>query len=261
MMRNRRLHKPQPLLLRLRPALGVGLRLATGMVLAGVLVLTAGLLARMDLDSLLRLEQVQLVGDLQHLRADEVDAVLALHGRGLFVLDLEEVRRELLALPWVESVRLRKRWPDTLEVKITEPMPVARWGDDRLIDRHGEIFGPVDLAAWDFLPALEGENGRQVKLMHRYLDASARLADVGLGVSGVTENARQSWRINLDDGGEILMGRDGDLARLDQLVPLMPILRERHSGALTRVDLRYTHGVAVAWQAASAARETEGTIR
>jgi len=260
-MRNRRRQKPQLLLLRARPALGVGLRLAAGMVLAAVLVLTAGLLARMDLDSLLRLERVQVVGDLRHQPADEIEAVLAGHLRGFFVLDLDEVHRDLVALPWVESVRLRKRWPDTLEVTITEPVPVARWGGERLVDRHGEIFGPVDLGAWDFLPALEGGTGRQVQLMHRYLEVSARLADVGLAVSGVSENPRQAWTIHLDDGGQILMGRDGDLARLDQLVPLMPVLREHDTAPLARVDLRYPRGAAVVWQTAAAPAETEGTIR
>ena len=260
-MHNRRRQKPQSLLLRVGPALGVGVRLAAGMALAGVLVLSAGLLVRMDLDRLLRLEHVQVSGDLRHLRPDEVEAILAGHPRGFFGLDLEDLRRELLTLPWVESVRLRKRWPDTLEVRITEPVPVARWGHDRLVDRHGEIFGPVDLVAWDFLPALEGGSGRQVELMHRYLQVSARLADVGLGVSGVRENARQAWSIRLDDGGEILMGRDGDLARLDQLIPLMPVLRESHPGPLARVDLRYARGAAVAWQTASGVGEREGTIR
>jgi cell division protein FtsQ len=260
-VRNRRRERPVPLLRRVRPALGVGLRLAAGMGLAGLLVLTAGLLARMDLDTLLRIERLQLVGDLRHLHADEVEAVLAGHARGFFVLDLERLRRELEALPWVKTAQLRKRWPDTLEVNITEPMPVARWGEDLLVDRHGELFGPVDPAAWEFLPALEGENGRQVKLMHRYLEVSARLADVGLGVSGVRETARHAWSIRLDQGGEILMGRDADIGRLDQLMSLMPVLRETNPQPLARVDLRYARGAAVVWQTASAGRDAGGAIR
>jgi cell division septal protein FtsQ len=107
-VRNRRRERPVPLLRRVRPALGVGLRLAAGMGLAGLLVLTAGLLARMDLDTLLRIERLQLVGDLRHLHADEVEAVLAGHARGFFVLDLERLRRELEALPWVKTAQLRR---------------------------------------------------------------------------------------------------------------------------------------------------------
>lgn len=260
--RNRRHAQRAPLLRRVRPVLGAGLRVAVGMVFAAVLVFTAGLAARVDLNTLVSLEQVALLGEFRHLEPDALDAVLAGHARGFFALDLDRLRLELSELPWVDSVRLRKRWPDTLEIAITEPMPVARWGEDHLVDRYGAIFGPVDLASWAFLPALEGGEGRQVELMQRYLEVSARLADVGLGVSGVRESTRRAWTIRLEGGGKVLMGRDGDLSRLDQLVRLMPLLREHNpEELLARVDLRYAQGAAVAWQTASGHGETGATIQ
>ncbi|WP_043740630.1 cell division protein FtsQ/DivIB [Thioalkalivibrio nitratireducens] len=231
------------------------------MALAGVLVLGVAALAQVDLDRLQQLHRVELRGEPRHVDLAQIEAVLTAHPRGFLALDLDAVRGDLLALPWVESVRLRKRWPDTLEVHVAEPLPVARWGADRLVDRHGEIFGPVDLDEWRFLPALEGETGRQVSLMHRYLAAAARLADAELEVSGVRESARRAWTIQLEGGGEVLMGRDDDLARLDQLVALIPILRERNPEPLARVDLRYPRGVAVAWQVPPAAGATETVIR
>jgi cell division protein FtsQ len=261
-MRNRRrkvVHEPWSR--RVRPLFSAVSRVAAGMTLAGLLVLGAGALARIDPGSLWQIERVELQGGTGHVSTDQVAAALAGRARGFFVLDLEALHVEVAALPWVESAQLRKRWPDVLEVRITEPVPVARWGDDRLVDRHGEIFGPVDLAEWDFLPALEGARGRQVQLMYRYLDAAARLADAGLGVTGVRESARRAWSIQLEGGGEVLMGRDPDLARLDQLVALMPILRDREPGPLARVDLRYPRGVAVAWQAPPENLDTGASIQ
>lgn len=259
--RNRRREQRAPLLQKARPILGAGVRVAAGMALAGAVVLTVGLVARMDLDTLLRIERVEFTEDLRQVRPEEVESVLAGHRRGFFVINLDRVREELEAMPWVETVRLRRRWPDTIEVAITEPVPVARWGEDHLLDRQGGVFGPVDLADWDFLPALEGAAGRQLELMQRYLEVSARLADIGLAVSGVRESARRAWTIRLENGGEILMGRDSDLSRLEQLVPLMPVLRERSPKPLARVDLRYARGAAVAWQTASAGEDPEATTR
>ncbi|WP_025367584.1 cell division protein FtsQ/DivIB [Thioalkalivibrio paradoxus] len=243
--------------------LGAGARVVVGMALAGVLVLGVAAMAQVDLDRLRQLERVELQGEPRQVDRAQIEAVVAAHPRGFLALDLDALRGDLVALPWVESVQLRKRWPDTLEVQVIEPLPVARWGGDRLVDRHGEIFGPVDLDEWQFLPALEGEAGRQVSLMHRYLAAAARLADAELEVSGVRESARRAWIIQLEGGGEVLMGRDDDLARLDQLVALMPILRERNPEPLARVDLRYPRGVAVAWQEAPAesAAEAKTVIR
>ena len=39
-------------------------------------------------------------------------AVLPQVQRGFFAVDLKEVRAAVSALPWVEKVEVRKRWPD-----------------------------------------------------------------------------------------------------------------------------------------------------
>lgn len=257
MRRIRRQTPREPWVQRMRPAFRATTRVLAGMAFAALLVLGVSALGRVDTGSLWKIERVDLRGDQDRIGIPEVERALDGRARGFFALDLNEVHADLASLPWVESVRLRKRWPDTLEVQVTRPIPVARWGNDRLVDRHGEVFGPVDLNEWEFLPALEGEHGRQVQLMHRYLDASARLADGGLGVAGVRESARHAWSIQLEGGGQVLMGRDPDLARLDQLVALMPILRARHPEPLERVDLRYPRGVSVAWQTSEADAEPE----
>lgn len=254
-MRNRRRLPPQPFRVRYQHSLAAVLRLLVGAALAVALVTAATAVARLDLDALHPVEHIEMRGDLRHLNPDEVRQLMQAQAQGYFSADLRDLQDALLQLPWVERAQLRRRWPDTLEVWLEEPVPVARWGEDRLVDRRGQIFGPVDQLAWTFLPALQGEAGRQVELMHRYLDASARLADAGLEVTGIEETARQAWQIHLAEGGKVLMGRDADLARLDQLVALLPIVRQRNPEPLARVDLRYPRGLAVAWQAPESVTE------
>jgi cell division protein FtsQ len=248
--RRRRTTAPSSLTQRLLPLWRAGSGLAAGLALAAGLVFVATAVARVDAGRLWEIRYIELQGDGSAigLAPAQVEALLADRPRGFFVLDLPWLREELATHPWVRSVELVRRWPDTLEVWVKAPVPVARWGDDWLVDRYGMLFGPVDQSDWQYLPRLQGEPGRQVTLMHRYLDASARLADAGLEVTGVRESARQAWSIDLDGGGQVLMGRDPDLARLDQLVALAPVLRERFPAPLARVDLRYPRGVAVAWQ-------------
>ena len=259
MRRIRRHTRREPWVQRMRPAFRATTRVLAGMAFAALLVLGVSALGQLDTGSLWQIERIDLQGDQDHVGIPEVERALAGRPRGFFALDLDAVHADLAELPWVESAQLRKRWPDTLEVRVTRPIPVARWGHDRLVDRHGGVFGPVDLGEWEFLPALEGEDGRQVYLMHSYLDASARFPAPGLGVAGVRESARHAWSIQLEGGGQVLMGRDPDLARLDQLVALMPILRARRPEPLARVDLRYPRGVSVAWQTPEADPEPEAT--
>ena len=68
-------------------------------------------------------------------------------GRNLLRLPLPEVRRRLEGHPWLESVSLRKRLPDGLEVSIVEKTPVAvleQGGSRAFLDPDGGIIAPVD---------------------------------------------------------------------------------------------------------------------
>ena len=245
--RNNRATRRAPQPARLKVLAGPGLRLLAGMALAGVLVLVAAAWVQFDPEAVVPIGQVEIVGDPQHA---DVAAIReqALHRVPGFVgADLERLRDELEAMPWVDSAQLRRRWPDTLEIRITEPVPVAQWGEDRLVDRHGRLFGPVALEEWSFLPALSGQDGRQVVLMQRYLEVSARLADAGFEVTGLEEGRRHEWTIHLADGAKVLMGRDDDLARLGRLVHAAPAIRTQRDAPVARIDLRYPHGMAVAW--------------
>lgn len=248
MQGNRRRPLPVPLRERLRPVAAVVVPMTLGVGLAGCLAGGGWMLSRIDWVALWPIERIVLQGEFGQIDPETLQEGLLQRPRGFFSLDLEALQQEILRSPWVQSVQIRRLWPDTIEVSIQARHPVARWGETHLVDRHGEIFGPVNLDEWRFLPMLDGEPGRQVPLMQRYLQVSARLADVGLEVAGVRESPRLAWRILLEDGGEILMGSGDDVSRLDPLVELMPALRQHASAPFQRVDLRDPRGAAVVWQ-------------
>ena len=56
--------------------------------------------------------------------------------RGFFAVDLDAAQDAVAQLPWVETAEVRKRWPDTLEVRVVEHKPFARWGEDRLLSER-----------------------------------------------------------------------------------------------------------------------------
>src|SRR5471032_3559501 len=64
---------------------------------------------------------LQVEAEYNHVSAEQIRAAAATHlGTGFFALKLEEVRAAVAALPWVESVEARKRWPETLELRVRE---------------------------------------------------------------------------------------------------------------------------------------------
>lgn len=88
-------------------------------------------------------EQVQLAGNHYVPRASVLEIFAADRGRSVLRIPLEERRRQLEAIPWVEHAIVRRALPKRIEVEIAERSPVAflRQGDNMaLVDAHGVIL-------------------------------------------------------------------------------------------------------------------------
>jgi cell division protein FtsQ len=227
-------------------------RVLRAMAAGGALVVTLGAMAagvsRALQPETLPVRAVLIEGEFRHLDRRELEDVLAPHVTGgFFSVDLNAVEHAGTTLPWVYGIAVRRNWPDTLVVRVTEQVPVARWSDTQLVNRFGDVFTPSPESLPEGLPALEGGPGRQRTLMRRYLAVQARLADVGIQVEGIREDARQAWRIDLTGGARILMGRDTGADHLERLLRVYPRVAAHRDAPIRTMDLRYTNGIAVAW--------------
>lgn len=176
--------------------------------------------------------------------------------RGFFAVDLEGARNAVASLPWVESADVRKRWPDVLEVRVTEHHPFARWGDDRLLSMQGRLFPAEGVQVPKGLPQLGGPETRVPEVVALYNESRELFAPIGFNVQALRIDPRGSWTLTLHDrgrtaevaaGAEIVVGRSEARARLQRFVRLMPQLLAQQEKVLTRADLRYTNGFALSW--------------
>ncbi|MFA6986944.1 MAG: FtsQ-type POTRA domain-containing protein, partial [Arenimonas sp.] len=140
-------------------------------------------------------------------------AVLPLVQDGFFAVDLDQVRRVLAELPWVQRVEVRKRWPDRLEVSLVEYKPLARWGEKQMLSENGELF-PAPMGVVSRLPLFEGPESRTAEIMAFHTQAKPLFLGSGLQVSTVRLSARGSWNLTLSDGAEIEVGRGDPQLRL-----------------------------------------------
>ena len=63
--------------------------------------------------------RIHVVMQAQHLTGDQVTQIVTSHLQGgFFSLNVAELRRALLAEPWVADVAFRRVWPDMLEVDV-----------------------------------------------------------------------------------------------------------------------------------------------
>lgn len=216
-----------------------------GLLGVGVLLAAGGLVGWKLLS--LPVNRVAITGDLAHVSRDALTARIsdAVSG-GFLSLDLDEVRGPIEALPWVHRVIVRRQWPDSIEVRVVEQRAIAHWGDDAYLNHAGEVFTPLDATAIPGLPRLSGPAGSHVSVMEQYRLVQERLQSLGLRVSALAMDQRGGLRAQLDSGGELVLGREDISERLDRLETIYRT--ELQGRAFARVDLRYSHGAAIAWR-------------
>lgn len=188
----------------------------------------------------------------EQLRVDpaQVQMVVARHaGAGFFALSLAALRAELAALPWVESVHVRKRWPDTVSVRLLEYQPYAVWSDRALVSRSGALFQVPGIAAITGLPRLSGPDHEVAQVVNFHARAVRELEPVGLSVLATALSDRGSWTLELDGGARVVLGRELAAERLQRFAAsIEPLLHSRQDDVLRHADLRYPNGFALAWQ-------------
>lgn len=176
------------------------------------------------------------------------ETVLPNVNKGYFAVNLEQVRQNISALPWVKQVDVRKHWPDRLEVTVAEYKPLARWGEKNLLAENGEIFAIPKNVKFK-LPVFEAPDANASDIMSFYSYAKPLFLTMGLQVQSIRMSARGSWSLTLSDGMEIEVGRGEPQQRLARFARLMPqIKNDEQNRQLVRVDLRYTNGFALSWK-------------
>lgn len=170
-----------------------------------------------------------------------------------FTVRLDEVRQAFEAVPWVRRASVRRVWPDRLQVHIEEHRAAALWvsdeRDDRLVNQLGEVFvanvGDVEDEALPSFSAPEG-SAAQVLAMYRRLLPVLRPAD--MDIEQLQLSTRGSWRVLLDSGAVLELGRGSDeqvLDRTQRFVRTLPQVQARWRAPLEHADLRHADGYAV----------------
>jgi cell division protein FtsQ len=219
------------------------LMLVGGTVVVGVAVaLLLALMSWMANRPMFQVQRAVVVGDVQ--QADrELVAKRARSLRGnFFNLNLEAAASELKTLPWVRSVKLRRLWPNGLEVEVEEHHPLAHWGDDELLNTFGEVFVADYSGA---LPRFDGPTGTGQEMMREVQQFNRELAPIHRTVEAADLSERRSWTLRLDDGLTIALGREKIHERLTRFVGVYPMLFKDGSPQGASADLRYASGFAL----------------
>jgi cell division protein FtsQ len=170
-------------------------------------------------------------------------------GKSYFATDLEAIKSELEQRPWVASAAVKRVWPGRLEIDIREKKPLAYWTDGRLVSRSGELFTPPNPEVAGRLPRLAGPDERVREVIAMARTMSERLVGHGLGFAGLSLETRGAWTLTLNSGVEVVLGRDQVSRRFERFITVYENRLASRLNEVSRVDARYSNGVAVQWKA------------
>jgi cell division protein FtsQ len=154
----------------------------------------------------LAIENVRITGQSE---TSEVD-VLGQLGLGdypsLVSFDVEAARARIEAMPWVKEARIKKLYPDTLQIAVVERTPYAIWQHDSvvsLIDKDGKVIIDDVGERYARLPFVVGEGAE--KRVAEYVDLIAGVPDLQSRIHAGVLISNRRWNVVLNGGVELLL--------------------------------------------------------
>lgn len=191
---------------------------------------------------------IAIEGPFERVSALEIEAAIGDEvERGFVSADLEQIRERVAGLPWIDEANVVRRWPDTLEIQVTEQIPAACWGERGLMNTRGELFVREARHVPAELPRLSGPDNRSAEVARRYLELRRHLIPLGLDLRRVHMDARGAWNLTLGNGVEVRLGRRDTDARTDLFLDVAANIVSRREGDIAFVDMRYSNGFTIGW--------------
>ena len=180
-------------------------------------------------------KQIAIQGKLKYASGKELQTVAREHIRGnMFRADIDSAQ-----------AMVRRRFPETVEIILTERVPVAHWRAGGLVDSKGNVFAA---SLKQDLPIFEGQQGTGKDMVKHYADFSGILSPLKLTIKELIYTPRSAWLLVLNNGITVRLGRENEIKRLQQFAQIWPSLLRKKQSRIEYVDMRYKDGFSVRYR-------------
>jgi cell division protein FtsQ len=183
--------------------------------------------------------------------SDEVTPYLT---GGFIFLDLQGIKTQLLARPWVYEVAVSRKWPNQIVIAVTEQTPIARWGSNGFLNHRGDVFESTSaMAVSEQLPRLHGPLGSSGKVVGHYSEWRKMLQQKKINIYQLelAKNGGWSALIGAGENGHrvpVAMGSGDVMAKMRRFIGAYDDLLAEDFARVARIDIRYNNGLAIAWR-------------
>ena len=187
----------------------------------------------------------------KHLSADELRSISGIRrNASLLTLSTRQVSEKLLGSPWIKSVGVRKEFPDTLSVTVSEVVPFALLdanGRLFIINEKGDILEELKGNTIPFLPIITGNPAQERECFSEALILAKAMIDMGMSserdqIEIVLSKPHELTSII--DGMTVKIGVGEYREKLERLVELEEDIQRRKI-MVDYIDLRFANRVVV----------------
>jgi cell division protein FtsQ len=195
------------------------------------------------------IDAVVINGAFQRVSAIQLEEALARHVHtGFLSADLNAMRTQLIDIPWVANAAIRRRWPGSIEVLVTEQRPAACWGERGLLNVDGVLFISNASHTPAELPRLDGPAGTEAKVAAMYFHIEKQLEQRGMAAVSLILDGRGAWNFQLNNGIRVRLGASQVDERIDRFLLALDGVISSQAEYVDYVDMRYTNGFAIGWK-------------
>ena len=180
------------------------------------------------------IEEVEITSTTSNYDTEKInDIVVSIHGQDLLSLDLSDVKRNIRSDDWIRDVKIKKSFPDTLEIIIIPQQPYAIY-NSKIMTIDGTVIG-ASLMQLD-LPIIIDHTNDSQSSMNTMILTSKLLKKIEIHDSIIkvftSANILISDRVNYENN-------------LNRLVVTFHDLQKLFKREIKSIDMRYSNGFAI----------------
>jgi cell division protein FtsQ len=182
-------------------------------------------------------------GRFKYITREQINSLISSQIAGsFFTVELDTISNTFEKLPWVRAASVRRHWPHGLEVRLEEHVVLARRGSSELVNIYGEVFTATTNKR---LPEFTGPVERSYEVSQQYVVFRKLLQPLQKNIAQLDFSPRRAWRIHMEDGVVLELGREQVESRLGLYVLAHDHIASQFKEQVTYVDLRYPNGFSV----------------
>ena len=164
----------------------------------------------------------------------------SLYDKNLLTIDIDEIQANIMTDKWIRDAEISKSFPSTLDIKITQHMPIAKYNSN-IVTSTGILIESSD--SYKYLPAIIDYSNDIRSASHILLSSLKYLEKINLQVQKIIIH-HSLIKIYTTD---ILLITDKEKFKinLERLTASFKKIYKVYDKKITSIDMRYSNGFAI----------------